>query len=186
MCDLQCIHNFYIYTDGTLHIRSNSGFSALLKDTTTGNRTSNPLITKRLLYHCTTTFPSMSTTCITVTPRQRTCFLVCNSEATQVWMKQLSGFLHGHSRTLWTKVNKLHQKRIVFVVVMAPSSSACLTVTTSLMSFDLCMIIKLNLYLLKSVADIWSQTKKRVSLRLLHLFFSEQSPPLNKTHDVLM
>ena len=46
---------FYIYTDGTLHIRSNQGFSVLLKDTSTGNRTSNLLITKRLLYllyHC--------------------------------------------------------------------------------------------------------------------------------------
>src|SRR4029434_4368947 len=48
MCDLQCIHilHFYIYTDGTLHIRSNLGFSVLLKDASTGNRTSNLLITK--------------------------------------------------------------------------------------------------------------------------------------------
>src|SRR4029434_2353074 len=49
-------YNVYtFYTDGTLHIRSNSGFSALLKVTSTGNRTSNLLITKRLLYllhHC--------------------------------------------------------------------------------------------------------------------------------------
>src|SRR4029434_6942849 len=54
--DLQgCIYTFYIYTDGTLHIRSNLGFSVLLKDASTGNRTSNLAITKRLLYllyHC--------------------------------------------------------------------------------------------------------------------------------------
>src|SRR4029434_3128631 len=34
------------------------GFSALLKDTSKGNRTSNLLITKRLLYHCTTDAPN--------------------------------------------------------------------------------------------------------------------------------
>ena len=37
-----------------MHIRS-SGFSVLLKDTSTGNRTSNLVITKRVLYlvyHC--------------------------------------------------------------------------------------------------------------------------------------
>src|SRR4029434_8423657 len=53
MCATYNVYTFY--TDGTLHIRSNLGFSALLKDTSTGNRTSNLLITKRplyLLYHC--------------------------------------------------------------------------------------------------------------------------------------
>ena len=38
-----------------MHIRSNQGFSVLLKDASTGNLTSNLLITKRLLYllyHC--------------------------------------------------------------------------------------------------------------------------------------
>src|SRR4029434_715868 len=33
------------------------GFSVLLKDASTGNRTSNLQITKRLLYHCTTVAP---------------------------------------------------------------------------------------------------------------------------------
>src|SRR4029434_4218327 len=52
---LTYVYTFYIYTDGTLHIRSNWGFSVLLKDTSTGSRTSNLLITNRLLYllyHC--------------------------------------------------------------------------------------------------------------------------------------
>src|SRR4029434_4696238 len=44
--DLQGRHILHFYTDGTLHIRSNYGFSVLLKDASTGNRTSNLLITK--------------------------------------------------------------------------------------------------------------------------------------------
>src|SRR4029434_3712687 len=50
LCATYNVYTFYIYTDGTLHIRSNEGFSVLLKDASTGNRTSNLLITKRLLY----------------------------------------------------------------------------------------------------------------------------------------
>src|SRR4029434_5430203 len=54
MCDLQCIHILLF----SLMAHCTSGAirgSALLKDTSTGNRTSNLLITKRLLhplYHC--------------------------------------------------------------------------------------------------------------------------------------
>src|SRR4029434_9870823 len=55
ICATHNVYTFYIYTDGTLHIRGNQGFSVLLKDASTGNRTSNLLITRRLLsllYHC--------------------------------------------------------------------------------------------------------------------------------------
>src|SRR4029434_5628283 len=55
--DVYTFYIFYIYTDGTLHIRSNYVFSVLLIYASTGNRTSNLLITKRLLYHCTTVAP---------------------------------------------------------------------------------------------------------------------------------
>src|SRR4029434_5663492 len=57
MCDLQCIHTLHFDAAGTLHIRSTQGFSVLLKDAPTGNRTSTLLITNRLLYllcHCRT------------------------------------------------------------------------------------------------------------------------------------
>src|SRR4029434_8635856 len=57
MCDLECIHILYFTFTLMAHCTSgaNSGFSVLLKDASTGNRTSNLLITKRLLYllyHC--------------------------------------------------------------------------------------------------------------------------------------
>src|SRR4029434_6299614 len=57
MCDLQCIHILHFTFTLMAHCTSgaNSGFSVLLKDASTGNRTSNLLLTKLLLYllyHC--------------------------------------------------------------------------------------------------------------------------------------
>src|SRR4029434_4454630 len=53
MCDLKCIHILHLHCWHTAH----QELSVLLKDASTGNRTSNLLITKRLLYHCTTVAP---------------------------------------------------------------------------------------------------------------------------------
>ena len=52
--DLQCIHILHLHWWHTAH----QELSVLLKDASTGNRTSNLLITKRLLYHCTTVAPT--------------------------------------------------------------------------------------------------------------------------------
>src|SRR4029434_5872886 len=55
MCDLQCIHIFTFTLMAHCTSGAIRGFSVLLKDASTGNRTSNLLITKRLLYllyHC--------------------------------------------------------------------------------------------------------------------------------------
>src|SRR4029434_130019 len=55
ICATYNVYTFYIYTDGSTAHQEHQGFSVLLKDASTGNRTSNLLITKRLLYllyHC--------------------------------------------------------------------------------------------------------------------------------------
>ena len=65
LADLQCIHILHLHWWHTAH----QELSVLLKDASTGNRTSNLLITKRLLYHCTTVLRLEHLCCITSSQR---------------------------------------------------------------------------------------------------------------------